>query len=142
MRERAVLERENKALAPAKTGKAPAGTPAKQAAPLLPPKCAQPSPWPDADCARSTPCAERLMRRAVALTNVIAEGVGQTKSHSNTPKGQGVFAGSWDWHSAVHAQWALLSMARVHGFAEKEKWLTQRLSDKAIDPENSPSEQF
>ena len=131
MRERTVLERENKALAPARAGKAPA----KQAAPLLPPKCAQPSPWPDADCAHSTPSADRVKRRAVALTNIIVEGVNHTKSHSNTPKGPAVFAGSWDWHSAVHAHWALLSMARVHGFAEVEKWVTVRLSDKAIADE-------
>ena len=48
MRERVVFEGEIKTLARAKPA-------TKPSAPLLPPKCAQPSPWPDDDCARSQP---------------------------------------------------------------------------------------
>jgi hypothetical protein len=128
MRERVVFEREIKTLARPKPA-------AKPAAPLLPPKCAQPSPWPDADCARSQPSAERLRRRAVALANVIVESVQNTREHANSHKGPGLFQGSWDYHSAVHAHWALLSMARVHGFKELETWLSSRLSDGALAKE-------
>jgi hypothetical protein len=70
MRERAVLERENKALAPAKTGKAPVGTPAKQATPPLPPKCAQPSPWPDADCMTTASRQSKSLENSARLTRV------------------------------------------------------------------------
>src|SRR5262245_40393755 len=103
MRERAVLERENRALAPAKAGQSLATPVSKTAASLLPPKCAQPSPWPDVDCDRSRPVADRLRKRAVALANVILEGVLNTKAHAAIGTGPGLFAGSWDWHSAVHA---------------------------------------
>lgn len=135
MRERAALEYENKALAPAKDAETPGKAPAKPVAPLLPPKCAQPSPWPDADCERSRPSADRLKRRATALADVILEGVVNTKQHGVASAGNGPFTGSWDWHSAVHGHWALLSIARVHGFTDLEKWLTKRLSDKAIADE-------
>ena len=128
MRERVVFEREIKTLARAKPA-------TKPSAPLLPPKCAQPSPWPDGDCARSQPSAERLRRRAVALANVILEGVQNTTEHSHTDKGPGLFQGSWDYHSAVHAHWALLSMARAHAFKELDTWLSNRLSDGALAKE-------
>jgi len=135
MRERAALEYENKALAPSKDSKAPAKATAKPVTLLLPPKCAQPSPWPDAECERSRPSADRLRRRAMALANVILEGVQNTKEHGPGLTGGGPFAGSWDWHSAVHGHWALLSIARVHGFTDLDTWLTKRLTDKAIADE-------
>jgi len=125
MWERADLEREANALVPAKPVKAPAKAPSRPAAPLLPPKCAQPSPW---DCSRSQPSADRLYRRAVALTSVIVAGLGN-KAHGPGEKGPGPFAGSWDWHSAVQAHCALLSMARVHKFDKIETWLANRLTD-------------
>jgi len=136
MRERAVLEREIKVLAPAKAGKTPAKPAAKPVTPRLPLKCTQPSPWPDAECDRSQPSADRLRRRAVALTNVIVEGVTNIKDHDDKNKpGPLLFNGSWDYHSAVHGHWALLSMARVHAFTDIEKWLTNRLTDGALAKE-------
>jgi len=134
MRERAVLERENKALAPAKTG-APAKAAPKPAAPALPPKCAQPSPWPDADCDKSQPSAEKTRSRAIALSNVILEGVLKKTPHAKADGGPGPFTGSFDWHSAVHGHWALLSIARVHKFTELNDWLEKRLSDAALGTE-------
>ena len=38
-----------------------------------------------------------------------------------------VFHGSWDWHSAVHGHWALLSVARHTGDAALAAWVSARL---------------
>jgi hypothetical protein len=112
-------------------GGATSGSPS----PGLPPQCAQPSPWPDVSCDRSRPSAELQRRRIVRLREVISEGILTTKPHAKASVGGGVFAGSWDWHSAVHAHWALLAIARVTGDANLEAQLGARLDDKAIQAE-------
>jgi hypothetical protein len=121
----AVLAREFERPGPAK--KAPVST--------LPPACAQPSPWPDAPCPRSRPSPAVTNRRVARLTAVIREGIENTHNRAASNHGPGLFAGSWDWHSAVHAHWALLSIARVHGDAGLERWLAARLTDKALAAE-------
>jgi hypothetical protein len=131
MRERTALEHElghleleTKTPSPAK----------KRPGPSLPPACAQPSPWPDADCDRSRPSADVTGRRVALLRDEIRAGI-TNKAHFPTPKGPGLFAGSWDWHSAVHAHWALLSIARVHKDKDLETFLAARITDKALRAE-------
>ena len=58
------------------------------------------------------------------------------KPHASSESGPGLFSGSFDWHSAVHAHWALLSIARVRANAELEAWLSGRLTDKALRAEH------
>jgi hypothetical protein len=102
----------------------------------LPPVCAQPSPWPDRDCDKSTPSAYTEGRRVARLREVIAEGIVTTSPHHASSKGgSSLFAGSWDWHSAVHAHWALLCIARVRNDKVLEAWLDKRLTDKALRAE-------
>ncbi len=99
------------------------------------PDCAQPSPWPDRKCADSKPSAEIKQRRIRRLCEVISAGI-ETKEHNpNRSGGPGLFAGSYDWHSAVHAHWALLSIARVNSDQKLEAWLAGRLTDKALRAE-------
>ncbi|HEU5323320.1 MAG TPA: DUF2891 family protein, partial [Methylomirabilota bacterium] len=58
-----------------------------------------------------------------------------TKPHARTSGGAGPFTGSFDWHSAVHAHWALLSIARVTNDATLETLLGRRLTDSALEAE-------
>lgn len=46
-----------------------------------------------------------------------------------------VFNGSFDWHSSVHAHWALLSIARLTADAELESRVLARLSPAALSEE-------
>jgi DUF2891 family protein len=109
----------------------------RKAAPVstLPPICAQPSPWPDAACPKSRPSPRVTARRVARLSAVIREGIESRKKTATPSYNLTLFAGSWDWHSAVHAHWALLSIARVHGIAELERWTVARLTDKALSAE-------
>ena len=43
-----------------------------------------------------------------------------------------MFGGSYDWHSCVHAHWALSSMARAHNDADLEDFLLQRLNPHSL----------
>ncbi len=47
------------------------------------------------------------------------------------------FRGSYDWHSCVHAHWALLCIARVTGDAELESELAERLSPDVLARERA-----
>jgi hypothetical protein len=146
MRERQGLEHETAALElparglPLEREGPRARTSSRRKAPQAPPLplvCAQPSPWPDAPCDRSRPSAETARRRVARLAEVMVEGVLTTKLHDKSPAGPGLFAGSWDWHSAVHAHWALLCIARVRKLASIEDWLSKRLTDAALRAERN-----
>jgi len=43
-----------------------------------------------------------------------------------------LFGGSYDWHSCVHAHWALAGMARAHNDADLEDFLLQRLTPHSL----------
>jgi hypothetical protein len=122
-----VLEREFEKQDAAKKKAAPVST--------LPPICAQPSPWPDAPCPKSRPSPRVVARRVARLSVVIRQGIESKKKTATPNYSLTLFAGSWDWHSAVHAHWALLSIARVHGDADLERWTVARLTDKALSAE-------
>lgn len=50
-------------------------------------------------------------------------------------RGAGLFAGSFDWHSCVHAHWALLSICRYRHSDELHEFLRARLTRDAIERE-------
>lgn len=101
----------------------------------LPPQCSQHSPWPDVACDKSKPPAELLALRTKRLGDVIWEGINTTSEHDQSSAGKGLFNGSWDWHSAVHAHWALLVMARTRGDADLEARLEKRFNTAAVQAE-------
>lgn len=53
----------------------------------------------------------------------------------HAPDGESEFKGSYDWHSDVHAHWALLSMARVTKDAALEKKMLSILTFERIKKE-------
>lgn len=53
----------------------------------------------------------------------------------HSPDGESDFKGSYDWHSDVHAHWALLSMARVTKDAVLEKKMMSILTMDRIEKE-------
>jgi len=66
------------------------------------------------------------------LRPVIESALLQTQPHCGRGVGGGqIFTGNYDWHSSVHAHWALLSMARVGKDEALQKRILARLS-----PEN------
>jgi hypothetical protein len=95
------------------------------------------SPWPDQDCAKSRPSAAETEKRAQALAALIWKGATTRKPHADSAVGGRLFSGSYDWHSAVHAHWALLSIARVHSNAKLEATLKKRLTQAALKAERS-----
>ena len=101
----------------------------------LPACCTQPSPWPDRACDVSKPTPDLERRRNSRLIEALTDGVRRTSPHHASASGNGVFAGSFDWHSAVHAHWALLCIARVRKLPEFEAWLNRRLTDAALTAE-------
>lgn len=103
----------------------------------LPHPCTQSSPWPDVACDQSKPSPERLTLRIQRLSDVIWDGIETTgpRSHASSSPGKGLFAGSWDWHSCVHAHWALLTIARTRGDAGLEARLRKRFSATALQEE-------
>ena len=51
---------------------------------------------------------------AAQLKPVMLDALTRTQPHCNLGTGSGLlFTGNYDWHSSVHAHWALLSMARL-----------------------------
>lgn len=102
----------------------------------LPPQCAQPSPWPDVNCPKDKPSAAVRGRRIAWLSEIILEGVNTRTPHDKTKVATGgVFTGSWDWHSAVHGHWALLSIARVTGNKTLATKLDTLLDDTSLQAE-------
>ncbi len=53
------------------------------------------------------------------------------------PTGGGLFNGNYDWHSAVHAHWALLAITRVHGDGSLDPQLRERLTPEALGRERA-----
>jgi hypothetical protein len=59
-----------------------------------------------------------------------------TEPHCYSGVGSGsVFTGSYDWHSSVHAHWALLSMARLTQDESLERTLSARLIAENLEAE-------
>lgn len=71
---------------------------------------------------------------ASLLRPSILRGIERRRPHHG-PRGAGVFSGSYDWHSCVHAHWALLSMARRTADRELRRFLRGRLTYRALRDE-------
>ena len=71
------------------------------------------------------------------LQPVIESALLQTAPHCNRGVGGGrIFTGNYDWHSSVHAHWALLSMARNNRDAELQARILARLSPDNLAAEH------
>ena len=71
------------------------------------------------------------------LRPVIESALYQTAPHCSHGVGSGlIFTGNYDWHSSVHAHWALLSMARVSGDADLQTRILARLSPANLSAEH------
>lgn len=90
------------------------------------------SPWPDTPCPAAKPNAEAGAKRVADLKRLILAGIAKRKPHQDLSGPSGVFGGSYDWHSAVHAHWALLCIARVHNDPALEAVLMRRLSQRTL----------
>ena len=66
------------------------------------------------------------------LSQVIKTGIMTLEPHAGS-RGPGPFSGTYDWHSCVHAHWALLSMERFG--APVDDWLHTRLSRAVLEVE-------
>ena len=66
------------------------------------------------------------------LAHVIKEGIKTLEPHAG-PRGLGSFGGTYDWHSCVHAHWALLAMERFG--LPVDDWLHERLSSSVFERE-------
>lgn len=70
------------------------------------------------------------------LKRIIYADLVRVEPHCFTGVGAGaVFTGSFDWHSSVHAHWALLSMARLTHDAPLQRKLLSRLTLENIEAE-------
>ena len=82
-----------------------------------------------------------------ALKSVILEAIEITTPHAPSISTQ-VFTGCYDWHSSVHAHWALLSMARLTSDDKLRAKVLARLSSSVLahergllsDPSNAKFE--
>ncbi len=74
-------------------------------------------------------------RLALELGEAIRDGLGRPDPyHGGAPEGS-VFRTSFDWHSSVHAHWALLSIARSAGDAGLARVVLDRVTGSAIERE-------
>ena len=72
-----------------------------------------------------------------SLRPVIESALVQTEPHCDLGTGSGlIFTGNYDWHSSVHAHWALLSMARVGEDDELRDRILARLSPDNLAAEH------
>ena len=72
------------------------------------------------------------------LKRVIQAGLSRTEPHCYSGVGSGsIFTGSFDWHSSVHAHWALLSMARLTEDESLERTLSARLTPGNLEAERA-----
>ncbi|MGD1895441.1 MAG: DUF2891 family protein [Phormidesmis sp.] len=72
------------------------------------------------------------------LKRIIYADLVRVEPHCFTGVGAGaVFTGSFDWHSSVHAHWALLSMARLTNDVPLQKKLLSRLTPKNLEAERT-----
>ena len=71
------------------------------------------------------------------LRPVIESALLQTQPHCGRGVGSGrIFTGNYDWHSSVHAHWALLSMARIGGDEALQTRMLARLSPDNLAAEH------
>lgn len=73
-----------------------------------------------------------LRDRIEKLVPVIRQSLKKKKPYFNADRTKGPFRNSVDWHSSVHAHWALLSMARVSGDHAGAERIFHRLSDSVL----------
>lgn len=72
------------------------------------------------------------------LKRIIYADLLRVEPHCFTGVGAGaIFTGSFDWHSSVHAHWALLSMARLTHDAPLQSKLLSRLTPENIEAERT-----
>lgn len=78
------------------------------------------------------------LEHAIAqLKPVILDALTRTQPHCNRGVGSGlIFIGNYDWHSSVHAHWALLSMARVGNDEPLRDLVLARLSPANLAAEH------
>ncbi|MEM9455599.1 MAG: DUF2891 family protein [Myxococcota bacterium] len=76
---------------------------------------------------------ELLGRMAVT----IEEGLDRTSPHWGASGPTGIFGGNYDYHSAVHGQWARLSMARITGDTAREEAALDDLSEENLVEERA-----
>ena len=77
-----------------------------------------------------------ISHAASQLKPVILEALTRLEPHCGLGAGSGlIFTGNYDWHSSVHAHWALLSMARLTSDEPLQQLILARLS-----PENLAAE--
>ena len=71
------------------------------------------------------------------LRPVIESALAQTEPHCGRGTGSGlIFTGNYDWHSSVHAHWALLSMARLNKDDALRAQILARLSPDNLAAEH------
>ena len=71
------------------------------------------------------------------LRPVIESALLQTEPHCGRGAGSGlIFTGNYDWHSSVHAHWALLSMARATNDDGLRSQMLARLSPECLAAEH------
>lgn len=109
-------------------------------------------PAPDQACPGSVPSQNEVDHRIDLLKATIKQAITTTSPNAamkQYPYGSiGVFSGNFDWHSSVHAHWALLNMARVMGDNDLRDFVLNRLTPDAIantrqilnDPQNAEFE--
>lgn len=73
-----------------------------------------------------------LRDRIEILAPVIRRSLKKKKPYFNVDRTGGPFRNSVDWHSSVHAHWALLSMARVSGNRKDAERVLGRLDDSVL----------
>ncbi|NEQ46678.1 MAG: DUF2891 family protein [Leptolyngbya sp. SIOISBB] len=72
------------------------------------------------------------------LKRIIYADLVRVEPHCFTGVGAGtIFTGSFDWHSSVHAHWALLSMARLTDDVLLQRQLLSRLTPENIEAERA-----
>lgn len=79
-----------------------------------------------------------LYQIAAQLKPVILEALTRSDPHCGHGTGGGlIFTGNYDWHSSVHAHWALLSMARVTKDEPLRALMLARLSPQNLAAERA-----
>jgi len=80
---------------------------------------------PSGQVTGSLPADEVLAERVDKLLDAVrAEVVLEDTDHP-------LFHGSWDWHSSVHAHWALLALGALRGRRSETQWVIERMRSDA-----------
>lgn len=69
------------------------------------------------------------------LSRVIHDSILCREPYAGSSGGGCAFVGNYDWHSAVHAHWALLGLARYTGDAAAQAFVLERLNNSALAAE-------